>query len=43
MEGEKHLRLPTCNGTVPTVCRRIADEIELWKISAAVGLGVLWR
>jgi hypothetical protein len=29
--------------TVPTVCRRIADEIELWKISGAVGLGALWR
>ena len=28
--------------TVPSVCRKITDEIELWKLSGAVGLGTLW-
>ena len=28
--------------TVPSVCRKIADEIELWKLSGTVGLGTLW-
>jgi hypothetical protein len=27
----------------PTVCRRIADEIELWKISGDVGLSMIWE
>jgi hypothetical protein len=26
-----------------TINKRIADEVELWKISGAVGLGLVWR
>jgi hypothetical protein len=29
--------------TVPTICGRIADEIELWKLSTLVGLREVWR
>ena len=29
--------------TVPSICRRIAGEIDLWKISGAVGLSDIWR
>ena len=28
---------------VCTVCHRIAEEIELWKLSGAVGLGQIWE
>lgn len=28
--------------TLRTICKRIADEVELWKASGAVSLGVIW-
>ena len=29
--------------TVGAVCHKIAGEVELWKLSGAVGLGQIWR
>jgi hypothetical protein len=29
--------------TLCTICQRVADEVELWKLSGAVGLGLIWR
>jgi hypothetical protein len=28
--------------TLPTICQRIADEVELWKLSGAAGLALIW-
>ncbi|CAM0872787.1 unnamed protein product [Alopecurus aequalis] len=28
---------------VPSLCRRIANEIDLWRLSGAVGLGEIWQ